>query len=74
MGGPVPKARIIKIGGFDHVESVLVGGDYPVVVQTMWKDRLERSDWRILPDKPSLPGLKNCEIWVVAYSALPFRI
>jgi (E)-4-hydroxy-3-methylbut-2-enyl-diphosphate synthase len=44
MGDPVSKARIIKIGGFDHVESVLVGGDYPVVVQTMWKDRLERSD------------------------------
>lgn len=44
MGDPVPRTRIIKIGGFDHVESVLVGGAYPVVVQTMWKDRLERAD------------------------------
>ena len=37
-------ARIIKIGGFDHIKAVVVGGDSPVVIQTMWKDRLSFSD------------------------------
>ncbi len=36
--------RTVKVGGFDHVESVLIGGTYPVSVQTMWKDRLDPSD------------------------------
>jgi (E)-4-hydroxy-3-methylbut-2-enyl-diphosphate synthase len=27
----------VKIGGFDHIKSVLVGGSNPVVIQTMWK-------------------------------------
>jgi (E)-4-hydroxy-3-methylbut-2-enyl-diphosphate synthase len=36
--------RIIKIGGFGHVESVLIGGEYPVALQTMWKDRLVPED------------------------------
>ncbi|MCL1837117.1 MAG: (E)-4-hydroxy-3-methylbut-2-enyl-diphosphate synthase [Treponema sp.] len=39
-----PASRIIKIGGFDHVRAVIIGGDLPVVVQTMWKDRLFLSD------------------------------
>jgi (E)-4-hydroxy-3-methylbut-2-enyl-diphosphate synthase len=34
----------IKIGGFDHVKPVVIGGDHPVVIQTMWKDRLSFSD------------------------------
>jgi (E)-4-hydroxy-3-methylbut-2-enyl-diphosphate synthase len=37
-------ARIIKIGGFDHVEPVFIGGGHPVVIQTMWKDRLSSED------------------------------
>jgi (E)-4-hydroxy-3-methylbut-2-enyl-diphosphate synthase len=36
--------RIIKIGGFDHVEPVFIGGGHPVVIQTMWKDRLSSVD------------------------------
>ncbi|MDR2607098.1 MAG: (E)-4-hydroxy-3-methylbut-2-enyl-diphosphate synthase [Treponema sp.] len=36
--------RVIKIGGFEHVEPVMIGGDHPVVIQTMWKDRLSFSD------------------------------
>ncbi|MDR1411875.1 MAG: (E)-4-hydroxy-3-methylbut-2-enyl-diphosphate synthase [Spirochaetaceae bacterium] len=35
--------RTIKIGGFAHVEPVLIGGGNPVVIQTMWKDRLSFS-------------------------------
>lgn len=34
------KIRVVKIGGFDHLSSVLVGGSYPVAIQTMWKDPL----------------------------------
>ncbi|MDR2631676.1 MAG: (E)-4-hydroxy-3-methylbut-2-enyl-diphosphate synthase [Spirochaetaceae bacterium] len=34
----------LRIGGFDHVLPVLIGGDHPVVIQTMWKDRLSFSD------------------------------
>jgi (E)-4-hydroxy-3-methylbut-2-enyl-diphosphate synthase len=35
--------RTVKIGGFAHVDSVLIGGAHPVVIQTMWKDRLSPS-------------------------------
>ncbi|MFA6507069.1 MAG: (E)-4-hydroxy-3-methylbut-2-enyl-diphosphate synthase [Treponemataceae bacterium] len=44
MGEQITVPRAVKIGGFDHVESVIIGGEYPVSVQTMWKDRLTRSD------------------------------
>ncbi|MDR3114878.1 MAG: (E)-4-hydroxy-3-methylbut-2-enyl-diphosphate synthase [Treponema sp.] len=36
--------RIIKIGGFGAVKPVMVGGTFPVLIQTMWKDRLSFSD------------------------------
>ena len=34
----------IKVGGFDHTSAVAIGGDSPVAIQTMWKDRLSFSD------------------------------
>ena len=37
-------SRIIKIGGFAHVSAVSIGGGLPVVIQTMWKDRLSFED------------------------------
>jgi (E)-4-hydroxy-3-methylbut-2-enyl-diphosphate synthase len=37
-------SRQLKIGGFDHIKAVTLGGDSPVVIQTMWKDRLFFSD------------------------------
>jgi len=37
-------SKIVKIGGFSHVNAVEVGGDHPVMIQTMWKDRLLVSD------------------------------
>jgi (E)-4-hydroxy-3-methylbut-2-enyl-diphosphate synthase len=37
-------ARIVTVGGFAHVRAVAIGGDSPVVVQTMWKDRLSAAD------------------------------
>ena len=41
---PFRTTKTIKIGGFSHVKEVLVGGNSPVVIQTMWKDRLTISD------------------------------
>jgi (E)-4-hydroxy-3-methylbut-2-enyl-diphosphate synthase len=37
-------SKTVKIGGFSHIHPVLIGGGHPVVVQTMWKDRLSFSD------------------------------
>jgi (E)-4-hydroxy-3-methylbut-2-enyl-diphosphate synthase len=37
-------SRIIHIGGFDHIKAANIGGGLPVVIQTMWKDRLSFSD------------------------------
>ena len=41
-------SKIIKIGGGadssrSHIKSVFVGGDHPIAVQTMWKERLSSS-------------------------------
>ncbi|MDR0496717.1 MAG: (E)-4-hydroxy-3-methylbut-2-enyl-diphosphate synthase [Treponema sp.] len=40
------RTRTLRIGGFDHVKAVLIGGGHPVVIQTMWKDRLSFDDLR----------------------------
>jgi len=37
-------SRVVKIGGFSHVRPVYIGGNNPVVIQTMWKDRLSPDD------------------------------
>ncbi len=37
-------SKVIKVGGFSHVRAVQIGGGFPVVVQTMWKDRLSFCD------------------------------
>ncbi|MDR2029311.1 MAG: (E)-4-hydroxy-3-methylbut-2-enyl-diphosphate synthase [Treponema sp.] len=37
-------SRIVRIGGFDHVEALTLGGGLPVCIQTMWKDRLSFAD------------------------------
>jgi (E)-4-hydroxy-3-methylbut-2-enyl-diphosphate synthase len=34
----------VRVGGFDHVEAVYIGGGRPPVIQTMWKDRLAAGD------------------------------
>jgi len=36
--------KAVKIGGFSHVKSVFIGNNHPIVIQTMWKDRLSFSD------------------------------
>jgi (E)-4-hydroxy-3-methylbut-2-enyl-diphosphate synthase len=37
-------SKVVKVGGFSHVRAVQIGGNFPVVVQTMWKDRLSLED------------------------------
>ena len=37
-------SKAVKIGGFGHVKTVHIGGDFPVVIQTMWKNRLSFAD------------------------------
>jgi (E)-4-hydroxy-3-methylbut-2-enyl-diphosphate synthase len=34
----------LRLGGFDHVRPLLIGGDHPVVIQTMWKEPLSFAD------------------------------
>jgi (E)-4-hydroxy-3-methylbut-2-enyl-diphosphate synthase len=41
---PVYVSKAVTVGGFDHVNAVTIGGGFPVVIQTMWKDRLSFSD------------------------------
>jgi (E)-4-hydroxy-3-methylbut-2-enyl-diphosphate synthase len=38
------KSQSVTIGGFDNIKALTLGGDSPVVIQTMWKDRLSFSD------------------------------
>ena len=37
-------SRVVKAGGFAGVKQVFIGGANPVVIQTMWKDRLSFAD------------------------------
>lgn len=34
------KSRVVSIGGRDGVNKILLGGDNPVTIQTMWKDSI----------------------------------
>ena len=34
------KSRVVSVGGFDGVRHILMGGDNPVTLQTMWKDSI----------------------------------
>ncbi|MDR2786105.1 MAG: (E)-4-hydroxy-3-methylbut-2-enyl-diphosphate synthase [Treponema sp.] len=51
--------RTIKIGGFAHVEPVFIGGGNPVVIQTMWKDRLSFSCLKGEAGKKTLDRIKQ---------------
>ena len=37
-------SKVVSIGGFAHVKAVKIGGDFPVAIQTMWKDGLSPED------------------------------
>jgi len=52
--------KIIKIGNFPHIRPVYIGGDYPVLVQTMWKDRLSFSDLQGAAGRIEALGALGC--------------
>jgi (E)-4-hydroxy-3-methylbut-2-enyl-diphosphate synthase len=37
-------SKVVNLGGFSRVRSVQIGGNLPIVIQTMWKDRLSFAD------------------------------
>ena len=41
---PERLTKVIKIGGFAHVHPVFTGGEHPIVIQTMYKDRLSMNE------------------------------
>jgi len=56
------KTRTVRIGGFAHVNAVDVGGDSPVVVQTMWKDRLRERDLEETARRIAALGDMGCRV------------
>jgi (E)-4-hydroxy-3-methylbut-2-enyl-diphosphate synthase len=54
--------KIVKIGNFPHIKPAYVGGDRPVVIQTMWKDRLSVSDLDNAAIKIEALGTLGCGI------------
>jgi (E)-4-hydroxy-3-methylbut-2-enyl-diphosphate synthase len=55
-------SKIIKIGSFSHIRPVYIGGNHPVVVQTMWKDRLSVSELEGAAGRIEALGALGCGI------------
>jgi len=55
-------SKIVKIGGFSHIRSVYIGGNHPVAVQTMWKDRLCIEDFESAVVKIEALGKMGCDL------------
>jgi len=53
-------SKVVKIGGFSHVRPVYIGGNHPVVVQTMWKDRLLPEELDKTAEKIDALGAIGC--------------
>ncbi|MCL2193490.1 MAG: flavodoxin-dependent (E)-4-hydroxy-3-methylbut-2-enyl-diphosphate synthase [Treponema sp.] len=56
------KTKTVRIGGFDNIRAVYIGGDSPVVVQTMWKDRLCESELEITARRITKLGDMGCQV------------
>ena len=54
-------SQTLSIGGFDHVKAVHIGGGNPVVIQTMWKDRLSFNAIRGEAGKKLIHRIKTME-------------
>ena len=54
--------RKVRLGGFAHVGAVDVGGDSPLVVQTMWKDRLRACDLAEAAERIAGLGRLGCRV------------
>lgn len=60
LGDP-PAARVVTIGGFDHLKAVRLGAGYPVAVQTMWKGRLSFSDLKGKKGRETVERIRGLE-------------
>ncbi|MDR0540523.1 MAG: (E)-4-hydroxy-3-methylbut-2-enyl-diphosphate synthase [Spirochaetaceae bacterium] len=49
------QTRTVRIGGNYHIHEVPIGGTHPVVIQTMWKEKLD------FPDSGIIGRLENLE-------------
>jgi len=63
-------SREVQIGGFDHIKAVVLGGGNPVVIQTMWKDRLLRDDLDTAALRIEKLGRMGCGLLRFAVPAL----
>jgi (E)-4-hydroxy-3-methylbut-2-enyl-diphosphate synthase len=55
-------SKIIKIGSFSHVRPVYVGGNHPVVIQSMWKERLAFSNLETSAQRIEVLGTMGCGV------------
>jgi len=55
-------SKTVKIGGFSHVRSVNIGGNNPVAIQTMWKDRLSIEDLKSASVKIDTLEKMGCDL------------
>ncbi|MEE1166535.1 MAG: flavodoxin-dependent (E)-4-hydroxy-3-methylbut-2-enyl-diphosphate synthase [Treponema sp.] len=73
------KTRLVKVGGFDNVNQVLIGSDSPVSIQTMWKEsivNIENDDEKFLSTIRQLNELKSlgCDIVRFAVPDVPSAV
>lgn len=54
------RSKTIPIGGFDHIQTAAVGGGFPAVIQTMWKDRLSFADLDAAADRIGRLAAMGC--------------
>jgi (E)-4-hydroxy-3-methylbut-2-enyl-diphosphate synthase len=57
-------SKVINVGGFSHIRPVKIGGSLPVVIQTMYKDRLTQEDLKdgVLVKKIDALALFGCKL------------
>ena len=64
-------SRTVTIGGFGHISALDVGGNAPVAVQTMWKDRLYEADLEEAAQRIKTLGSMGCKMLRFAVPDLP---
>jgi (E)-4-hydroxy-3-methylbut-2-enyl-diphosphate synthase len=55
-------SKMIKIGGFSHLSTVKIGGKAPIVIQTMWKEKLSLSDLDAAALRIEVLGKMGCDL------------
>jgi len=55
-------SKAIKVGGFSHIHQVQIGGNNPIVIQTMWKDRLSTKNLQDEAEKIEALRVLGCDL------------